>query len=195
MKYYISDLHFGHKNIITYDNRPFFTVKEMDSELIENWNSVVTNEDEVYILGDISWLDKEITINIINQLNGKKYLIRGNHDSFFNSNFPSNGFQWIKDYAEIKDGSKTVILSHYPMPVYKNIHHGNYHLFGHVHDTADSFAIEKYLSEIFERYKLPRRAFNVGCMKPWMDYTPRTLEQIENGYNKYMEVIKKFNKE
>ena len=195
MKYYISDLHFGHKNIITYDNRPYFNIKEMDLDLIKKWNSVVTEEDEVYILGDISWWNKKMTEDIINQLKGKKYLIKGNHDVFMNSDIPSNIFQWVKDYAEIQDGGKTIILSHYPIPCYKNMYHGTYHLFGHVHNTAESSVIENCLTSICEYYEFSRKAFNVGCMKPWMDYTPRTLEQIENGYNKYIEVIKKINKE
>ena len=51
--FYIADLHFGHKNIIRYDNRQFASVDEMDNTLIKNWNSVVSNDDTVYILGDI----------------------------------------------------------------------------------------------------------------------------------------------
>ena len=52
--FYIGDLHFGHNNIIKYDDRPFLNVQEMDMSLINNWNSVVTDEDKVIILGDFT---------------------------------------------------------------------------------------------------------------------------------------------
>ena len=55
MNYFISDLHFGHLNIIRLDNRPFTTLEEMDNKLIENWNNTVTRDDTIYILGDFSW--------------------------------------------------------------------------------------------------------------------------------------------
>ena len=55
MVFVTSDLHFGHKNIIKYENRPFKDVEEMDQKLIENWNNKVGKDDTVYILGDFSW--------------------------------------------------------------------------------------------------------------------------------------------
>lgn len=55
MNFYISDCHFGHKNIVAYDHRPFFSVDEMDAEMIRNWQSVVSDNDTVYILGDFCW--------------------------------------------------------------------------------------------------------------------------------------------
>ena len=55
LKFYISDLHFGHKNILAFDNRPFFTLSEMEETLINNWNNRATKNDEVYILGDMFW--------------------------------------------------------------------------------------------------------------------------------------------
>ena len=71
-KLYISDLHFSHKNAIKYDNRPYFTVSEMNKDLIERWNNKVKNDDTVYILGDISWDTVENTIDIFQQLKGNK---------------------------------------------------------------------------------------------------------------------------
>ena len=67
--YLISDTHFGHKNIISYCNRPFSSVEEMDKTLIKNWNSVVKKEDTVYHLGDFAFGNKEFTQKIIKQLN------------------------------------------------------------------------------------------------------------------------------
>ena len=49
MNYYISDLHFGHKKCIEFDSRPFSSVEEMDAAIIQNWNSKVSDEDDVYI--------------------------------------------------------------------------------------------------------------------------------------------------
>lgn len=65
MIYYISDLHFGHKNILAFDNRPWFTVKEMDRNLIERWNNKVTAKDTVYVLGDFSWYNRKDTEDIL----------------------------------------------------------------------------------------------------------------------------------
>lgn len=59
MKYYISDLHIGHKNILSFDNRPFFDLEDMKQTIIRNWNSVVSAHDDVYVLGDMFWNNNE----------------------------------------------------------------------------------------------------------------------------------------
>ena len=81
MDYFISDLHFGHENCLVFDNRPFKSIEEHDATIIKNWNDVVGMDDDVYLLGDISWYNATKTIEIFNQLNGRIHLIRGNHDS------------------------------------------------------------------------------------------------------------------
>ena len=53
MFYYVSDLHFGHKNILEMCKRPFSSIEEMDEQLVENWNKRVKKNDRVYILGDL----------------------------------------------------------------------------------------------------------------------------------------------
>lgn len=173
--FYISDLHFGHKNILGYDGRPFFTVAEMDKALIDNWNSVVKNGDTVYVLGDVSWYNKEDQKNIVNQLNGFKILIYGNHD--YNS-YHKDGFDAHYDYLEINDNGRKVVLCHYPIVSFNGMYRGWYHLYGHVHNTADDNMVEHYLKQWEEYYLKPCHAVNVGCMKPWMNYTPRTLDEI-----------------
>lgn len=55
MNLYISDLHFGHKNVIQFDHRPFSDVEEMDRMLIQAWNTRVYEDDHVYILGDFCY--------------------------------------------------------------------------------------------------------------------------------------------
>ena len=69
MKFYISDLHFGHKNILKFDNRPFFTLEEMEKTLISNWNNKISKNDDVYILGDMFWHNEDATRNYCRILN------------------------------------------------------------------------------------------------------------------------------
>ena len=81
MIYLTSDLHFGHKNIIKLTNRPFSDVHEMNETLIKNWNNTIKPQDTIYILGDLCFkMSLEESHKIIQRLNGKKVLIRGNHD-------------------------------------------------------------------------------------------------------------------
>lgn len=65
MNYFIGDLHFGHVNCLSFDNRPFKTIADHDAVLIKNWNNVVSIEDDVYILGDISWYNTTKTLEIL----------------------------------------------------------------------------------------------------------------------------------
>ena len=190
MNYYISDLHFGHANVIRFDNRPWQTIEEMNEALIENWNSAVTKNDDVYILGDFHWGKKDDWISILKRLNGRKHLIRGNHDL---KDYPSDlkkYFVSVTDYARIKDNGRTVALCHFPMPIFNGIYKGHYHLYGHVHTTEDNPMTDSFIETVCAYYEQPRRAFNVGCMMPWMEYRPRTLTEIEDGFNSYRRFVK-----
>lgn len=79
MRFFISDLHFGHKNIIKYCSRPWDSVEAMDEGLIENWNSTVGVEDEVIVIGDFA-LGPAAVEAYSQRLNGRKTLVSGNHD-------------------------------------------------------------------------------------------------------------------
>lgn len=182
--FYIADYHFGHANVIKFDNRPFSSSEEMDKEMIKNWNNVVTNDDTVYILGDFCWDTEDRWIEILNQLSGKKVLIRGNHDLKTMSQQLRNKFQDIKDYKEVKDNSKRVLLSHYPIPFYRGAYNGDIvHLYGHIHVTIENDFMEhirEYVNEHDNRGNSKHKCqfYNVGAMMPWMNYTPRTLDEI-----------------
>ena len=183
--FYISDLHFGHKNIIRYDNRPFKSVEEMDNALIQNWNKVVSNEDIVYILGDISWHDEDKTYEIFNKLNGGKVLIKGNHDNIKRGSKLATCFTIIQDYAELYyDKKNKVVMSHYPMPFWNGQFRNTIHLYGHVHNSHQWNICESWIDELKQLQDIPMRMYNVGCMMEWMGYTPRTIDEIIEGYNK-----------
>lgn len=83
MRYFTSDLHYGHRNVIPYCNRPYKDLDEMHRALIAAWNSVVQEGDEVYVIGDFS-LNKRYVAEILPQLKGIKILVSGNHDKCFN---------------------------------------------------------------------------------------------------------------
>ena len=123
--YYIADTHFGHKAILNYDHRPFFDLKEMEEVIIMNWNATVRQSDTVYILGDFCWGKADDWLRIIRKLNGQKVLIKGNHDLNSYPEELKKEFVDITDYKEIVDNirneSRKVILSHYPILFYKRV--------------------------------------------------------------------------
>jgi calcineurin-like phosphoesterase family protein len=134
MDCFTSDTHFGHANIIRYCNRPYATVEEMDEALIQNWNSVVQPEDNVYHLGDIFFkMRKGRAFEILDRLNGNIHLIYGNHDHLARE--LNVRFVWKKDYFELRYPSNKIILSHYAFRVWNSMHHGTWHLYGHSHGT------------------------------------------------------------
>lgn len=180
---YISDMHLGHANVIKFDNRPFSSVEEMDEELIRRWNEAVTPQDTVYILGDMIWKNEARWPEILRQLKGNKVLTPGNHDLKRYSGKISKYFQDIRDIKTIKDGEYKVVMSHYPILFYPGSYAENtIMLCGHVHTTAENIWLETFRRELRDNCTPPSgnrgRIINVGCMMPWMDYTPRTLAEI-----------------
>lgn len=121
--YFIADTHFGSKRLLEYENRPFSSVTEMDEALVNNWNNVVSSDDIVYHLGDVG------DIKYIEQLNGIKYLIKGNHDNESNEYYRQHGFTEVYDNPIILE--EFWMLSHEPLYVNTNMPYAN--LFGHVH--------------------------------------------------------------
>lgn len=178
--YYISDLHFGHKNCLAYDNREFNSIEEHDAALIDNWNSVVGIDDDVWILGDISWYGAEKTVEIFHKLNGTKHLCVGNHDKkLLKNKNVQDLFVEIVDYKEIRfDDNTGIVLCHYPIPCYNNHFYGWVHLYGHVHTGFEWNMIKQFQYEMRVLYSKPCRMYNVGCMVKGMDYTPKRLDEI-----------------
>lgn len=113
MIWFTSDLHFGHKNILDYCNRPFGSVERMNEMLIHNFNQCVSNDDVTYFLGDIFFCDNELATEILAQMNGTKVLVRGNHDQSVNTMYKI-GFDVVVESARLRIGKTYVNLSHYP---------------------------------------------------------------------------------
>lgn len=176
MNFYIADTHFGHRNIIRYDNRPFFTVEEMNKTLIDRWNEVVGIEDTVYILGDFSWYGESKTIEILGKLTGRKTLIKGNHDKVSPGFYQL--FTGVCDYLEITDNGTHVVLNHYPLVFWNGQFRDSVHLYGHVHNSHQWNCCESWKKELQQLQDIPMRMFNVGCMMDYMNYTPRTFQEI-----------------
>lgn len=185
-KFYISDWHFGHKNVLAFDNRPFKSIEEMNNELIRRWNDVVSDGDIVYILGDMFWCTPSKAAPIMDQLNGQKFLIKGNHDKWHDAKFDKK-FVKIDEYMEVEDEGRKVVLCHYPIPCFKNHFYGWIHLYGHVHNSFEWNMMEHQRFLMEELYDRQCNMINVGSMMPWIDYTPRTLDEIIEGYDKWKE--------
>lgn len=126
--WFISDTHFNHTNIIKYENRPFQSVEEMNQTMIENWNRVVRKDDRVFHLGDVGFGSQEELVKIVQQLNGRKHLVLGNHDRK-KFNWFKAGFESFSRFPIILDNF--FILSHEPVYLNDSMPYANIH--GHIH--------------------------------------------------------------
>lgn len=140
-----SDQHFNHVNALNlmHDSRPFSSVNEMNEALINNWNEVVSKNDEVYVLGDFIMGAAEDVQPIIDRLNGRIHLIIGNHDTQSKLDiYKANDIDCQYGYV-LKSHKIDIIMSHYP--ICDSLLDENYHdnrlpnrifLYGHVHNEA-----------------------------------------------------------
>ena len=198
MRYYISDCHFFHGAMNEkMDRRGFSDTEEMNRVMIERWNSRVRKNDEVVILGDLSWGGATQTALLLRELKGKKFLLEGNHDRFLSTSTFDRDlyFGWIAPYREMNDDGRKVILCHYPVFCYngqyrlrENGDAKTYMLYGHVHDTMDERLVNSFISRTrktaVEDYSgqlrtIPCTMINCFCM--FSGYVPLTLDEwIEN---------------
>lgn len=112
--FFSSDTHYFHENIIKYCERPFASVAVMNEFMINEWNSVVNDDDIAFHLGDLSLLrpvDSEPLSVIISRLNGKKILVKGNHDKDSNEFLIKSGFKRVCESLNLGK----VFLFHYPL--------------------------------------------------------------------------------
>lgn len=130
MDFVIADTHFYHKNIIDYCKRPFNSVEQMNIELIKNWNDFVSNKDTIYVLGDFALTNKEKIKELCEKLNGKKILIKGNHDNYSNQTYRDCGFYEVSEYPILY--KNFFWLSHEPLVLNETTPYAN--IYGHVHN-------------------------------------------------------------
>lgn len=179
MLYFTSDTHFFHRNIIHLCNRPFDSLDAMHEELIARWNTRVTNRDEIYILGDFGFRGTGAESNgILSRLNGRKYLLRGNHDQFLDDpDFDEAQFEWIKDYHSIKYQKRKFVLFHYPIWEWDGYCSGAIHLFGHIHYDRKAHAIE--------RERSTNRSFCFSVCSDVCGFAPVSIDEIMAAANDF----------
>lgn len=159
-----SDLHFYHKNILNYSaaTRPYADVDEMNEMMQVEWNSQVHPTDTVYILGDVSFSNAVKSASILSRLNGRKILIKGNHDAKLVDKAEFNQFfEDIHDYLELNYQGFKIVMFHFPIIEWANCHHGSILLHGHLHGNKSG--LEKF------------RAFDVG-----VDATGKVVSKLDD---------------
>ena len=155
-RWYTSDHHFGHRNIIGYCDRPFADVEEMNIAMVERWNGLVGDDDEVWVIGDVALGDLHANLaEHVARLRGHKILVPGNHDRCWSGRkdgetcradyYQLGGFERIVDAPKpVRLGRKKVRISHFPYLLdeayglkfreHRPTDDGSWLLHGHIHE-------------------------------------------------------------
>lgn len=142
MLFFTSDLHLSHKLMVS--ERGFNDIEQMNYSIIRSINNLVRPDDDLYILGDLSFANFEVTNDLLALIKGRKYLIAGNHDNRKMIDKLLHHFVWVKDQyvLKIKDpdvngGNQKIFLHHCPMLTWPEAHHGSWQAHGHSHGSLD----------------------------------------------------------
>lgn len=160
--YFISDLHLGHERVLSFDDRPFSSIEEHDAHLTKSCAELGRPGRQLWILGDVAFRSGHLRnfMDVVKPRWGAVHLIRGNHDdrvawkmrNLFDSAHESF---YVRIDKQIK-----VYMSHYAHRVWRNSHHGSYHVHGHSHGA------------------LPRlgRSMDVGAN--CIEYAPISMDRV-----------------
>ena len=197
--FFTSDWHVGHAKSIEFDKRPFKDVDHMHRVLINNYNATVPEDGICYFLGDIGISKHETVKKVVNELNGTKVCILGNHDGGVNSLYRA-GFDVVMYGGRLIIDSQEVTMTHCPLlGLYRedisgmkgaqeneNWHgenrekhrrftipdRGQFHLHGHIHSPNDG-----------RSKKILDKQYDVGVVAN--DYRPVSISVIESWIAKY----------
>ena len=168
MRWFSSDWHLGHGNVIKFSDRPFQSTQEMNSTILKNMYAPLKKGDILYYLGDLSW-SKSAYERAFDELpDGVTFVwILGNHDKRDWSQFKSR-VEIITDLKEIKIGNNPITLCHYPMLTWNKSHFNSWMLYGHHHKKGhgDAGIVEKTVGKML----------NINC--EFNDYKPYSESDI-----------------
>ena len=140
---FTSDLHLGHNNVLRIC--PMFQdIDEHDEALINKWNKKVKNNDDVYILGDLSFRSPHHISYYLSRMKGKKHLVVGNHDRYWMRHVEDMNvyFESVDYLKTIKIEKKLITLCHYPMLEWPRSRYmqseTSYLIHGHIHRNNDT---------------------------------------------------------
>ena len=148
--YFTADLHFGHTNVLKHcPDRPYACdgdIEAHDKWLLDLWRSTVDKKDDIYILGDLTFLKSDNARRLLEKLPGRKFLIEGNHDGSIRSNgnyFVSVNqildFKFSPQRAPVLKDNLRVTMCHYPMVTWNHKPYGGIMLHGHCHGKLDEY--------------------------------------------------------
>lgn len=172
--WFVSDTHFGHANILTFESdgvlmRPGFKdVDEMDELMISRWNEMVKPQDHVYHLGDLCMMKRFISVG--RKLNGHKRLILGNHDIYDVKLYrEEGGFEKIFGSRVIAD----LLFTHIPVhPGSVGRFRANIHGHTHTYEYAPVLKIDKATQAV-------RTVPYINVCVEVTNYRPISLEEIQ----------------
>ena len=176
--FFTADLHFGHDNIIKFCDRPFENVADMTRTLISNWNSRVSNDDHVYIVGDLFYGGRDAAgqqeaIEVVRKLNGILHLVAGNHDFPYLKNTDYHYlFADVDHLRYLSHEGERIFLCHYPLAEWSGFFRGSWHIYGHIHNAKNS---------AFQYMRTLDNALNAGV--DICDFMPVTFQELKE-YNK-----------
>ena len=182
MIYLTSDLHFNHNKEFVYVPRGFNSIEEMNNAILTNWNNLVSDTDDVYVLGDLMLGEYSTGLALVEKLNGKIHIVFGNHDTDERRKLLKNLPNVVEtaDAIRLRYRGLYFFMTHYPCITSSletdDIKSCTINLYGHTHQFTN------FYNEIPFMYHVGVDSHN---------YTPVSIDQIiEDIQNKVVDCLK-----